>query len=380
MKRFILLATLVAFLAAGCQKTEIENEVLTPIGFNTKVGKQTKAIVATTYSESQPFGVYAYGHQPQPTDQEPNNEAVTDIMTNIEIAKSGESWKPTNNTSYYWPNDPSTTINFFAYSPFNGTNAATVANHEKLSGTISHNEEDGLVLTDYVHSNMYVDFMVADPVIGAKYSNPDGNLNLNSVTDGVVPANFNHKMTQIIFTVKTDKAYSNVEFTVNSITLNDIASKATYIYKDDADGDDDTNPWAPAPGEESDYQIFPVNMVSANTPDGSPELQANQAATEVTNTSVLTTAAVTMIPQTLANQSFTIVYSIEGTGVATETVTKTFKFTAAQTTAPTAPVWAANQKITYNLSIGLNEITFIPSVADWSTSTGDYDITPDSGN
>ena len=44
MKRLIFIASL-AMLAVGCQKTEIQNEVLTPIGFSTEVGKQTRAIV-----------------------------------------------------------------------------------------------------------------------------------------------------------------------------------------------------------------------------------------------------------------------------------------------------------------------------------------------
>jgi hypothetical protein len=30
--------------------------------------------------------------------------------------------------------------------------------------------------------------------------------------------------------------------------------------------------------------------------------------------------------------------------------------------------WAINQKITYNVVIGLNEITFSPTVATWSTN------------
>ena len=71
MKRLIIIASL-AILAVGCQKTEIQNEVQTPIGFSTETGKMTRAIVQNdpsnptanvTYPSSQPFGVYAYGWQ-----------------------------------------------------------------------------------------------------------------------------------------------------------------------------------------------------------------------------------------------------------------------------------------------------------------------------
>ena len=44
MKRLFIIASL-AILAVGCQKTEIQNEVQTPIGFSTETGKMTRAIV-----------------------------------------------------------------------------------------------------------------------------------------------------------------------------------------------------------------------------------------------------------------------------------------------------------------------------------------------
>ena len=92
-----------------------------------------------------------------------------------------------------------------------------------------------------------------------------------------------------------------------------------------------------------------------------------------------------MIPQTLTNtakvesdeiiasggQSFTIEYTISGTGVATETVVKTFEF--ADATTP-APEWEPNKKITYTLIIGLKEIKFAPSVVDWDSTSGSYNI------
>ena len=68
MKRLLLIAS-VAIMAAGCQKTFVDNEVQTPIGFSTEVGKQTRAIAQGSgdgsgeYFETQPFAVYAYGNK-----------------------------------------------------------------------------------------------------------------------------------------------------------------------------------------------------------------------------------------------------------------------------------------------------------------------------
>ena len=45
MKRFFILVSMVALVAAGCTKTIIKNEVETPISFSTESGKLTRAIV-----------------------------------------------------------------------------------------------------------------------------------------------------------------------------------------------------------------------------------------------------------------------------------------------------------------------------------------------
>ena len=50
--------------------------------------------------------------------------------------------------------------------------------------------------------------------------------------------------------------------------------------------------------------------------------------------------------------------------MATETVTKHVPFYAYS--ASSVVNWGVNQKITYTVKIGLNEILFEPSVADWT--------------
>lgn len=421
MKRLIFIASL-AMLAVGCQKTEIQNEVLTPIGFSTEVGKQTRAIVQDgTYLTDQPFGVYAYGHQ---------GNDITPVMDNVEVSYTAavdadentnpptvatpEKWGVTTNnnitTKYYWPNDPRTTMNFYAYSPAQPTTGVNsdMAPHQELTGTISHNEAQGLALTDYVHSNMYVDFMVATPVLGATYSDQDGTEG-TATSLSSVPLSFGHKMTQVNFTVKIadTEQYPDVDFTINSIVLNNIVSNGTYTYDYTPAVKDEngqvinqaqvTEAWvdATSPATAS-YKIYPATKDEVPDPlpngdngysyDAPAITNADSETSEVvviletdaaTPTTItkpgrsFSTTPVTMIPQDFDQsnpQSFTIVYTISGTGVATETVTKTFKFAEATL----APAWGVNQKITYTLTISLNEITFAPSVVAWGTATGDY--------
>ena len=349
MKRLFFVATL-AIMAAGCQKTFVQNEVQTPIGFSTEVGKQTRAIVATTFDSTQPFGVYTYGHQ--------GIDPATLVMDNVEIAKIGEEYKATNNIAYYWPNDASTTLNFFAYSPYcgtnQGTNAANVKNHQKMNGTLTHSEDGGFSISGYEHKNMYVDFMVSDNVIGAKYNDATTN------NSGKVDLTFNHRMTQLVFKVKTDKTYSNdITFTLKSITLNGIKNNANItngVFTNDASGT-------------ASYVIYPAKAES--DANGAPGLDADQTATlKVDNalSEVTEIIPVTMIPQAFdQGQSFTVVYNVTGTGVATEDVTKTFEFDG-------TPAWGANKCITYTLNLGLKEITFNPKVADWTPDSGSFDI------
>lgn len=432
MKRLFIIASL-AILAVGCQKTEIQNEVQNQIGFSTETGKMTRAIVQNdpsnptanvTYPSSQPFGVYAYGWQKENDgSQVTGGAAGALVMNNVEVsyteatANTAAKWAVTTDntttTKYYWPNDPRTTLNFYAYSPAQPTTGVNseMDPHQELTGRISHNETDGLALTDYVHSNMYVDFMVATPVLGATYSDQDGTEG-TATSLSSVPLSFGHKMTQVNFTVKIadTEQYPNVDFTINSIVLNNIVSNGTYTYDYTPAVKDEngqvttqaqvTEAWgdATSPATAS-YKIYPATKVPYSTQTdypysyGAPALTnaesetsevvvilETDAATPTTKTNPgrsFSTTPVTMIPQTLTNtdaqndvdQSFTISYTISGTGVATETVVKTFDFADASAT---APAWEANKKITYTLTIGLNEITFSPTVANWSDGAGAY--------
>lgn len=390
MKRLLIIASL-AILAMSCEKTIVSNGVRTPIGFSTEVGKQTRAVVQdNTYPTGQPFAVYAYGHQDLGTSEE-----VTTIMNNVEVGYTAAAnnnpakWSATGNTKYYWPNDPRTKINFYAYSPALVANPTATANHQKLNGTIAHretadgNNPEGLSLTGYTHSNMYVDFMVATPVIGATFGDQDGNGNSNP--DDAVPVSFAHQMTQVNFTVKlVDQAsYPNVDFTINSITLNAIYDQANYISSGQ-------NKWAAGNNKRS-YTVFPAvingdNAAPIQAAESAVVLHtdtraATQEASENLAKTSFNTTPVTMIPQTFVasvkdnsgnittlGHSFTINYRIQGVGVATETVEKTFDLPVGTTTDYT---WTPNKKITYVLTIGLNEILFEPTVQNWDPSVED---------
>ena len=400
MKRILLLASMVVFIAAGCTKTTIQNEFQKTMDFSVQSGKLTRAIVQNGdgVDENQNFGVFAYGYQ---TIEEGTTPTADPIMEDVMIKHyagteaSGETsatpavWKAAQGV-YFWPNDPRTVINFYAYSPASKDKNSTAPRHQQLNGVVScdvvanNNVPDGIAVTGYVHSNMYVDFMVAEPVTGATYTNPNGGTTGDVDEDdyGKVPVVFAHKMTQIVFNVKPSQDYQGVTFTVKKITLNNIKNKGDYNNKT-------------APGEwttttdmnEGGYVIFPAVKFSAATLDGAP-IDADENAIQITTADDLVTEPVTMIPQALVasvvnsegetevkGQSFTIEYTIAGDNVANETVVKTIEFKSV--TASSAAIdWAPNKKITYILNIGLHEITFEPEVGVWDpiVNSDDLDI------
>lgn len=371
MKRLLIIASL-AILAMSCEKTIVSNGVRTPIGFSTEVGKQTRAVVQdNAYPTDQPFAVYAYGHQDAGT-----GDVVTPIMNNVEVsytdAQTSAKWSATGTTKYYWPNDPRTTINFYAYSPayITGQNAPmtqNLKNHQKLSFDtnvngygISHSENGGFNLVGYKHDNMYVDFMVAAPVIGATFGDQDGNGNSNP--DDAVPVSFSHRMTQIVFNVQTNVDYGNdITFLLKSIKLANIKNVANV----------ENGNFTNASSGSVTYTVFPA--LAETDANGAPGLQENQSvafpnglavSVQGNNNNTGQIIPVTMIPQAFDNngQKIIVEYTIAGTGVASETVVSEIPLTANN-----SPVWATNKKITYKLLIGLNEILFEPTVQNWDT-------------
>lgn len=402
MKRFMLFIAMVGFVATSCSKTIVKDEVETAISFSTESSKLTRAIVqGDVYDDAQPFGVVAYAHQGGVSDK---------LMDTVQVAKTGNDWK-SKVGKYYWPNDPTTTIDFYAYSPaINLENASLVPNQQMTVDNFAQADNGAMSFEAYTHINMYVDFMVATPVKGATYVNPDGDANTETASgkEGIVPVVFNHQMSQILFKVTTDVDYgSGIKFTLKSITLKNIKDKADFdhSYADDDTQDqeqyDDSHVgiWSnQAFSDQNNKRVYPIFPATTNlgAPSDEREVEGNIVYVQNVNTAdnVFTTTGVTMIPQTMEQcsrpyvagadniaeertaQMFEIVYSISGTGVADETVTKHIPFWPSdadinkQGQNYSVVHWGPNKRITYVVKIGLNEVKFEPSVADWENTAG----------
>ena len=282
-------------------------------------------------------------------------------MDNVQITKETGVWKAKAGT-YYWPNDSHTTLSFFAYSPYSvaaSTESGVTAADMGVTPTFS--AANGIQLTNYVHKDYKgakaVDFMVAETL--------DQKYNANSTTNGEVSIKFVHRMSQIIFKVAKAAGLGNgIEMKLQSLEMLSINNKADY--KDKVTSGETTAPqWVCATGSTTKYPVFQYSSTDPQV----EEMDITETGCDLD--------AVTMIPQTLVGgntpqQQVKIVYTISGSGLANETVTKTFKLYTDGLSS-----WGANQKITYKITIGMNQITFKPTVADWA----EYDSsTSEEGN
>lgn len=304
-----LVAAIVATLASGCQKADVLNDVRQEISFSAEVGKRTKApINGTTYPDDVPFGVFAYGLT-DGSNWSASSPITNQVMNKVDVSKTGGIWKATSEL-YYWPNNADSRLSFFAYSPKTLTSS-------NVDPTFT--AADGITFTDYVNDG------TTDLMYGATKDQKSGSVVLT----------FNHAMTQVKFTVvKPSTGFDKVNITVKSIKLKDIINKGTFKAE--------TQVWTPS-AIGSDVQAYEIY---------------NKGTGQVVTTSAAAIGIpMVMIPQEASLKYFEVVYDVAGTGVASETVTKTISLTD----------WSPNQKVSYNLTFSMDAITFTPSVSDWNS-------------
>lgn len=304
MKKLFAIAAVVAVALTSC----VKNEVITPdneISFKAVNYKNTKAeaygpIASTTYPTNEHFGVYAFHSA---------NGFANTYMDNIEVQKYGTEnyWRHATDT-YYWPKDA--TLKFACYSPY-----------EFGAGTVSADADKGVYFTGFSTTNdltQQVDLMTS--AVSAEYST------------GSVPVPFKHLLSQIKFTVRTDKEYGPYDkvesFRINSVKFT-VKSKANYNQAGTALWTDRT----------ADMEYNALAAEYYITKDGSVQTLG---------------IPVMIIPQDAVE--ITVNYTINYDNV--NIVTTDHKFTPAVD-------WAKNTVYIYNLTIGLDEIKFEPTVETW---------------
>lgn len=364
MKRFFLAALAVAAIAS-CAKNEV-NEVSdnNQITFQTVVGPNTKALIdGETYATTDPsFGTFAYYNATGETF--PTSADLYIPESEVEYNNSLTAW--TTATPYYWPKNGSLT--FFSYSPY-----------DELTSKMDCNTTNGLILSDWdVDTKQVVDVMVADRQTGKTQNETNG-------TYSGVPTIFRHKLSQIVnVTFKTDRDYANghdgtsgkefvagdKQFFINYVKINNLEQTGTYTSGNDV-SDTQLGSWdlPTTPDYNHNYEWF-----KETTP----------CDTKFTNvaTDAKTLPYLLVMPQTYKNftapdtaadvSNVEIQYTIrtytDASNYSDDVVTAHVSMYEIFSSSSNA--LAMNKKVTINFTIGVNQIYWAPSVAEWGTETG----------
>lgn len=341
-------AALVAF--AGCTK----NVVLAPEGNNaityqTVVGKPSSKVLIsdTAYPTNVTFGTYAFKSTAFPADAElyiPESE-----VRNETGATSDAAW--TTDIPYYWPQDGGK-LTFISFSPWS------------INGSVTCTVDDGLKITDYdVDANQETDVMVADLVKDQTANGTNGGYT-------GVPTVFRHKLSQIVnFTAKTAEIYADGTkqeprlgdkfFEIQKIEILGLYFKGTYTYTLATDSEQ----WTVTSTDSKDYTWFSGNKAITST-------KSDIAGTIGTNDYLL------VLPQpfTEGQQKIKVSYTVKTcTGVPADStpvfVTETIEKEISLRSDPVLG-FQKNKKITYNLTFGLDQIYWAPSVENWEAENG----------
>ena len=360
-KVFLIAAAVVAF--AACSKNEVlpSSSINNEISFNVAPRTKAPASDPSAFGVNNHFISYAYfltDDKKWPTNAGSIYINGAEVSSHVDAsATGGRVWKAAN--SYYWPKSEKSSLTFFAWSKNTGECG--------LAGgaTVSCDPQKGIAFKGYdVTSNMNVDLLVADVA-----ANKHGNEKLYTYSG--VPTLFRHKLSYVIFKVRTDKDYTTAgkEFALKSIKFVDLGSKASYDQKaNDVNASvyNTVGEWATPTAKDDQFYFNATTPVVFKNADFVLETEAT-AKTSVKQKYYLPQALTAVTPGASVPGSIEIVYTIkttegttEGAAVSTETVTR---YISAKSMFPDD--LKINKKYTCTLTFSLDEITWDPAVQDW---------------
>lgn len=379
MKKILLIAIPALTLFAACAKTEVKPVQTDPqqISFLPFASRtSSKALIdGTTYPLTETFGSFAYFNAKGttfPTDAEvyiPESE-----VKNTTGATSGTAW--TTDPAYYWPKQGSLT--FFSYSPYS------------INASVDCDKTDGIKITDWdVDANQTVDVLVADVKTGQTKNGDNGGYT-------GVPTIFRHKLSQIVkftFATKDDYCGGREEsaaqvgdkfFYINSVKINNIDYKGTYTSTNAVSGTA-LGSWAVTNTDKKAYTWY--EDATTGTAFGYDTKKADAPCDNADG-------YILILPQTFTEpadrtttgyeqneKNIQISYTIKtctGTGTFSkekvEDVYVTLYDVQYDNASATLTNWEMNKKISYTITVGLDQIYWAPDVVDWEDQAFAYTV------
>ena len=382
MKKIFFVAIAATLLAAGCQKTEVLNQVNpvdgTSMTFAPNLGKLTKASAegeGMANLKDQDFRLWAYYKADDVNKEGDQTNQVYDKMSNIIISDALGEWKA--NTTHFWPGKGKY-LKFFAIS----ADPATYGNGEGITATeskVSINEDrNQMTVEDFtvIPSAPDTDLMVAD-YVEAKQKETDTESNTVNFT-------FRHALTKVQFSfrnseptmpVYVQQMYVEEVNTKADLTVNVVNGKTEMAWGTPEVSAIFAGDYAPAEGT----TLEPLVATTAENISDWNTAVALDAADNITNYMELTKeykpfTTWLVIPQDVfkadtKDLKVTIAYVIKS---ATET--RQFISSFSLGTATIVPAWGQNQYVKYNINLTPNIIGFDATVAPWDETSGNTNI------
>lgn len=376
MKKSLFFAAMACIAFAGCTEDEVFNTDLNQeraIAFSAPVvTPNTRAAVEVgkIYDPGLKFNVWGWWYESDAF----NNYASGDLYIKEATASyDGNTWYPKNTEGgyYYWPKNGSMT--FLAYSPAS----------DKMK-TAAEVDAGGLTLNDYVVSTKpseMEDVMFSERVYDKISSTDNTYTGADAPYDGV-DLLFRHALSSVVFNLKLDKEYKGTQVRIKSITLEDVASKATFKQNlDDESGATTNLPTTTGTSTNSDNAAawtgqdvkvdYSVDIVADGyvlNNDASPAAYWPCTGGDVepvyhgTDDNKFRYTDLMLIPQDLDGVTLKILYTIKTTDSAELDQVFTNTFTSSD-------IWKIGYRYIYNVTIGFDPITFAPKVSLWVDAT-----------
>ena len=350
MNKIIWISAAVLSVAA-CAKNEVipvnsgENqEIIFNVAPKTKV-KDTQG--HESFEPGKVFVSWAYYLAPgtdwdAKSDDPKNEKYPKEYISGATVSHDGTAWKA--EKSYYWPKDGGK-LTFFAYS-LNKDNLTLKGDHSGFGCDPSFGISGAIDL----QTNPNTDFLVAD-IAKDKTSNVQTHF-----TKGV-PTLFRHRLSSVVFAIRTGEDYTDKKFELTNITLHNLYHFATYgqlpneKFHPSASGNEPYIPIYTSTPQPIKFQDNFVNVTGVDKYIFIPQTFADNATIEVV---------------------YTITTKVPASDDVVETVTKTIKL---NTLFPTdTGGWEMGKKYTIKLTFTLDEIYWDPAVEEWEPVTKEIEI------
>lgn len=366
----ISLMAFATVLAVSCVKTQIlpdgarDRQAIT---FTTAVGPQgTKAVIeGNVFSEDYSFATLAWWLEEGNWDSDRSNaQLYIPLGTVVSYDKDLKCW--TTGTPYYWPSRGSLT--FFSFYP-----------HDMAGVTFKMDTDEGLVIGNRdvsLASGQQEDVMVAE-VAKDRNANSAAGTPDNQTQYAVVPTIFHHTLSRLTgFSIRTDDDYSaandssgtKFNLTLNRIMIKDVFVKGSYRsgMAPPASGE-----WFqfsdPVAYEWYDGDAFPIVYGTAGVDVPGDHIRIG-AGTEEYKGSVL------ILPQKFDDPAFpdnhdagievtyTVTYGFPDGETESRQMVRTMRLADIHKDQDAS--WPVGKDISYHLTIGIDKITWQPSVED----------------